>query len=381
MFGLMNLKLVLLFYTIPIYYFSGNILASLGIHAAVASQVSHICRSLIPAMIIQAINEFFKTFCNSQGIEKIFGIFNIGTILLFSPLYYYFAITQGKGVFGFVLYKYLINICTIVFTLYSYFKHTEKQTRGIDYSLVKTHKSELWVYLKENFKFTLSFYVEVIGVEIGTLMAIYHEKLPDITAYMQFMNFVYTICGPAAGLGVIMRTRINFLIGKEEYKAAENFFWWAFRLLSSIGLLVGTGFIIIFRSWISGLYNGDGEAKGILMKMLICYGCIYWSEIFLNSSMTAMRSLGKVAFLTYLNTFLTFGVNLTVCYVFGFWLGFGGVSYSLGLCISISLLGVTLLMILRGLNWEENAIKMREKMEEEGALVDVYELENLNDDY
>lgn len=353
LFGLLSVGLGLSIITFPLFYFSGSLLSLIGSEDEIYKSLTAITKLIFPSLIIQALSEIIKTYCNAQGIEKTIGFFNIIITIGLSPLCYYFSISSGMGVMGFILYKYFVDFLNLFFAAFVYRRYCHEKLKGLSFNnYPENGHKEFWNYIKECTRYLFSFYFEGIGLEICTFLVISREDLATVTAFIQFINFVSTVYSIGIGLSILVRTRINFLFGKKKYITAKNFFWFFWKVLISLGLLIGIGGFYTFSRGIASLYTHNEESEKLLGKMLEIYGFIYWSEIAIASSMTSIRSLGRVNYLTIFHLIFTDCLSFTLCVYFGIIKQMGGIGYAIGVSTGICGVGIACFSFLACIDWD-----------------------------
>lgn len=330
---------------------------------------------LIPSLILQSITETIKTYCNSQGIEIYFGYFNLLITIIFSPLCYYLTIEKQLGLVGFVLYKYSVDLVNFLFSFGIYKKLTHEKSRDLTFDLYPDDQNqEMKSYLRDCFKFLLSFYFEIFGILCCVVLAILQEDIYNLTAFIQFLNLFSVVYCVGIGFSLVVRSRINFLFGKEKFKTAKNFFWWFWRTLVFYGVLVGFVVFWCFGRWIAWFYTHDEVTAVILGRMIKLFGFVYWCEISLMSSMTVLRSLGKVNFLIFFQGIFSIGTNLAVSYYLGVRKRIGSLAYVIGTCSGILLVGIFNVFLILCAEWKSD----KEESEEEEEAIELDECDEFS---
>ena len=123
-------------------------------------------------------------------------------------------------------------------------------------------------FLKDIFKYTLSLYSEMIGLEFAAFMTTLTKDMSQIAAHTSLVNIAYFIYNLGLGFSNIARTRINYLLGKGHGQAAKNFFIVCFIGMVSISMVLG-GTIYLFKQSIVNFYTSNNESTAKYLLSLL----------------------------------------------------------------------------------------------------------------
>lgn len=106
------------------------------------------------------------------------------------------------------------------------------------------------------------------------------------------MNFLRVVLSIGKGFSIILRTRINLLIGKRSQSTAENFFWYFYSSILVTGCLFG---LITCTSshWIASIYTVNPQVQETISNMIFMVSFSLFMVLSLDSVSTVMRSLWK----------------------------------------------------------------------------------------
>lgn len=124
------------------------------------------------------------------------------------------------------LYLYPLNIVvfatvSLVFTITIICTHAERKTVRFDYSR-KDFCQTFPEFVQDAFKFTLSIYLEFIGLIILVYLASLLHKKVDLGAFAEIDTFGGIIWTIGMGAGDVTKVTVGQFLGQRRYKQAEN---------------------------------------------------------------------------------------------------------------------------------------------------------------
>ena len=202
-----------------------------------SEQVQVILLWSIPLAVLQSANVLLRNYINAQGIETVYGYFTVFNLLLTSLMSFTVLQQMKLGVAGWVLFRVFFELMNLGFSMYLYLTRLDFNTVGtIDFNLFKqTYRT----FALDTTIFSLTFYFEFLGIETSIFFVGRSKNYLQIAAYISFMNFIRVILSIGKGFSIILRTRINLLIGKRSQTTAENFFWYFYSSIVVTGCLLG----------------------------------------------------------------------------------------------------------------------------------------------
>ena len=219
-------------------------------------------------VLIIGIGDNMKTYCYSQGIEAPFGYINLFNFAITIPLMYWFVFPLGMGVYGFVATRMIYEAMNFIMFAYVFLKHSDPKTIG------KPSPVNLWPdfrkYFKGAIKFFVTNYFECLGFEINTVYASLLSDTTSLAAFVCWTNVVSIFFSAGVAIGFVMRTRINILFGRGEYKIAKNSLFWFVKYHYANCVIVGVLFFFS-RFMVAGIYTQDPSIQPILSDLLTIY--------------------------------------------------------------------------------------------------------------
>ena len=313
LYGLMTFGTFYIFLILPLMLFSFKVMRLVGVEEDVAHITSTMVIWSLPTVLIIGIGDAMKTYCYSQGIETPFGFINIGNSLITMPLMYLCVFPFGMGIYGFVVTRTIYEIMN--FSMFSYVFFTQSDQLTIGKPEPEDLIGDFMTYFVSALKFFSTAYFEWFGFEINT---VYVSLLGDTTAlaaYVCWNNFSSIFYSAGIGIGNIMRTRVNFLLGMKKNIAARNFFFWFCKYNFCFWFFIAST-IVILRNQIASFYTKNHEVHAILSKIFFVYFFIILVDTTNYAILSTMRSVGKINDLLKIN----FGIYAPMVTILG---GFG----------------------------------------------------------
>ena len=165
---------------------------------------------------------------------------------------YYFVFPCGLGVYGFVATRMIYETMNFIMFCYVYLKMSDPHTLG---KPSPVHLwSHFWKYFKGAVKFFITNYFECLGFEINTVYASLLSDTTSLAAFVCWTNVVSIFFSSGVAIGFVMRTRINILFGRGDYKIAKNSLFWFVRYHYTNSIIVGVLFYLS-RGIIASIYT------------------------------------------------------------------------------------------------------------------------------
>ena len=167
-------------------------------------------------------------------------------------------------------------------------------------------------YFVSALKFFSTAYFEWFGFEINT---IYVSLLGDTTAlaaYVCWTNFSSIFYSSGVGIGNVMRTRVNFLLGMGKNTAARNFFFWFCQYNLCMWTLISLT-IFLLRNYIASFYTKNEGVHEVLSSIFFVYFFIIIIDTTNYAILSTMRSVGKINNLLKIN----FGIYAPMVTILG----------------------------------------------------------------
>lgn len=345
--GAISVAILFIFFTTPLFIYSYDLLAWLGIAEENSYVIGQMCKHLFPPIIIQTVGEILKTMCMSQGHEKIFGMVSVISAPLAMILGYFLVVKCEMYINGWIWAKGIYETVGLIAAIWVYTQRVHPETRG--------WPEESWVdgFLKffwETLKFTFSTYSEYMGFEVTSyFVAITHDN-NAIAAYSAIISVAALVFTTGMAFAFIARTRINLLIGMGRGQTAKNF--WIFFEVSCV---VFSSFYMILcffiPDYIAKIFaDSSPEMKNIFVQLLFIYGIVMPSEVSCLTSVVAVKSVGKIVQIIGFVFVYYVCMNFIISYNFHNW-GYGAPALFTGLCLSIFFFNVTMITIALLTDW------------------------------
>ncbi len=323
--------------TLPLVMFASSLMALLGYSSENAALSQIILRLMLPAMLLEISANTVRTFCMSQGLEKVFGKIGLINTAVSTVISYVLIVRQGWGIYGFTSGIFLMEGANLIAALVVLQK-TDRSTRGwVGWAVLTDGLSK---YILDTFKFCVATYFEILGSELTSyFVALTHDNA-QISAVASAYSLASLLYKVGSSISAIARTRINRMMGMDETLAARNTFFIIYLLAALLGLLSAI-FIFAFRSSVAALYTSNlPEVRVWLMDIILIYCFCMPSEFSMTMSTLGVRTIGKPNLLS-LFTFTYFiainSVTNFIAYCYGAnSIEFFSISLILSLLINIS---------------------------------------------
>ena len=298
--------------TVTMYWTSGWVMVSMGISSDDAYRCQSILRKMVVVCFFEMGSNILRTFCVGQGEEEYLGKSGLVNMLVSCVCSYVFIAVFGLGLDGFLWGKSIYEALNLASCVYIY-GMTDERTRG------RVPLAEVldgfWGFCGESVKFGLGSYSEVIGFEISTVYVAHSQDNIQISAYASQINlssFFYTF---GLSLSIIVRTRINTIIGMGKPHTAKNVF--IFYYISCILLGAAVSIVIrLIKPFILSTYSGENEEiRSCLGGLIGVYQYLLPCELSFFTSSIGMKTIGLINQQIVLNSIVLSILNITIGYV------------------------------------------------------------------
>lgn len=355
--GLALQALYLLLVTIPFFMWSAKFLGFFITSASMIQKASDILHLCIPIAALQSFNITLRSFLNSQGVEGAFTPFLLGNLLLSMFVGQFFLQTLELGVPGWILFRVFYELVGLATGMYLLFTKADPNTLGtFDKNLfLQTIRANSLDILS----FSACFALESLGIELSIFFVAASGNLEDIAAYVAFMNFLRIILGIGKGLSVILRTRVNLLIGKRSQSTAESFFWFFYTSTLIHSLFLGV-LTLMFSRVLPWLYTTNEAIHEVLSSMIFLSGWVLPLFLTLDSASTVLRSLWKTSTLILIYVFVLIFFNAVLGWNLLKRFKLGAFGLSCACAFSIGMTNLCILFSLSTTDWSLVETKFKE---------------------
>lgn len=299
-------------FTLPAFIFTHPILNFLGVDDEKSMETQEINRISIPLAFFMIASEYVRSMCLSQGHEQIFGYTSLVSAIL-NIVASYFAIVHFKmGITGLILTKTGNEILTFLVAIWVYYRTVPESQGFVPLREAFTGFGKFFV---DSLIFMFSVYPEYLAFLIGLYYVVLMRDDDQIAAFNCMINLESVFFCISIAFAMIVRTRINVLIGMGYHKAAKNYFKF-FILINFISGLILGGLIVLGRGVLSRLYADTTPAiEYWFNEQTFVLGIFMCVELNLNPIMVGMKTVGKVDLLLGLNILISFGVTALSGYI------------------------------------------------------------------
>ena len=309
--GIVCLLLMILF-TLPSVLFAKSVLMFIGVEEEKAGPVQDIAILALPMILINMVGEYIKSFCLSQGHEKILGYTSLVSMVLTVVANYYVLVNRRMGIAGWILTKTANEVISLFVTILVYFR-TVPESRGL--ASVKEACEGFWSFFCEALKFMFSIYPECLGFELTMYFILLKRDDNQTAAYNCIVNITGIIFCFGIAFSIICRTRINILIGMKRKIAAKNFFIFFTVCTVFIGFLLGVS-LYFTRSLLARAFSDSSDdMKHWFYRLLFIYSTVAGIQLAMCTIMVGMKTAGKVTVLLIINVIISLGGSLATGYI------------------------------------------------------------------
>ena len=297
--------------TLPLFVFSGSLLAAVGIEVQTALTAQKYLRMFLPMAGLEVSSQLVRTFCVAQGQESLIGKTTFANTIICIIIGYYLIVVKNQGLWGSVVLKGIYETLNLLIGSVILRFQTHAETRG--FTTFSSMVDGLWEFSADMIQFILGTYSELLGFEITSLFVARFHDNDEIFAYAASASLVNGCYNVGMALSLIGRTRINYLIGQNEQNAAKNLF----SYLHKIGMVVGLiACILIYpnaKHFAKFLTGSNAVAAGWAEKIVQIYSCFLFSEFSLYLAFIGVKSIGKIRTLLLINLIFAVIGNYISC--------------------------------------------------------------------
>jgi len=242
------------------------ILIAIGLEEQMSKNAHLMIMSMIPAIIIQSVNEMAKNLLVAQGIYKPFIYINLVIFAFFPFGGYYLIWKSGLGIAGFGIFKFIVESINFIgiAILYKTAAHPETLKKE---SLKDVYGSGFGRYACNFFKILLGWYADYLGFECNTILLGLLQNNNIMSAWVSFMNIVGIVYVIGSGMAMYMRTVTSTLVGQNKMLEAKKFAKMCWILCLCFSVTVGIIFFSI-PDKISCIYTNLAAVKETLIPMI-----------------------------------------------------------------------------------------------------------------
>jgi len=311
--GFLFMNSIYLLVTVPMIVFSYQIMMTIGIPEEESLIASIILKKLIPCLALRTINEFLKTICNSQGVERIFGQVGIFNITFSTILNWYLITKLDSHVMGFIIANTVYEIMNFILCLYA-MTLTMEGTTG--FSQFLNSLADFPEFMWDTLKFNISCSCEYVAYQIITYFFAISQSIEVVAAFTACVNTFELVYLLGQAFACIGRTRLNLLVGLGDNNAAKHYY-----IFFCLCIVITGGFIsilgYIFINNIAAFYANSTKEITHLFKVFfrIYLFDIPW-ELMMNTSLIGLKTIGKINTLVILNLLILCLLYPAICFFF-----------------------------------------------------------------
>lgn len=205
---------------VPLMLFGNKLFMMAGMSQNIAMGARMMAIKLFASDALELANNIVKSFCNSQHLEGVFVTISFVTLVPFFIVSAYLSFYHGMGYDGWIVAKTVYQILCMWGSLHIYWFKTIPATRGL--CSISEALEGLVEYAIQGLYFWVSSLSAVIGWEIGTFFVGLKNDHAQIEAYGSMINSCSLVIDLNSGYVIYMRTRMNYFLGKEKWKAAKR---------------------------------------------------------------------------------------------------------------------------------------------------------------
>lgn len=281
---------------VPLIMISPSLMAMVGVDHDLVQNSKTIALKCLCVEVLEAFKYFITGYCNSQEIEKIFSVLSFVNLVPSVFICLLFGIHFEMGIDGWIIGRTIFSILDTASYLVVYYTQTSPSSRGL------CSLRELWIELPEFINKTaslmLSFFFEILSLEIGTFMTSLTNSIPQIAAFGSATCIMGLSFHLSWGFMAVGRTRINYLIGRALFSAAKKMAAMILFAQSVWACIIGLG-LYIFRAPVQGFFaSNDQQQAAYLEKMLVFYCVFVQADVLYSTVMLLCRSTNQIAFST-----------------------------------------------------------------------------------
>ena len=325
--GIISSTVLFCLVTLPVALFCQSILVSAGVDKENCVLVQEALYWSIPLFILMICKELIQTFCMAQGHEHFFGTMGIVSSVIAILLNYILIVRYDCGVLGWVYSRSFCSTGELLFVLCIFYWKTDEGGRGV--VTISQAIAGFKPFFIDSIKFTLGSYTEYLGFEIAGFFVLLHGDNNQSAAYYSAVNVSALTYTSGIAFGIIIRTRINMLMGMGLKQTAKNYFEFYYFSTIVFGCLLGIiGYI--FRHFLADCYaSANPDMRYWFLGLMVIFALASPTETSACTGQVGLKTVGGIEHLLKLSVctlllgnsivspiFLYLDTN--VIYIFGF---------------------------------------------------------------
>ncbi len=315
--GVFSIAIISCGVTFPLMYFSGGVLRWMGIAEANVAICERTLRQLMGVYLIELCSDLARTFCISQGFDRMFAVGGLANMLAGIGLTYFFVVVCGLSIEGWVLARFVFEAVNLAIAL-CVLTQTHPDSRSL--RLPSGCLEGFGSFFVESVSFSLGSYCELISYQ----MALYFVALSHDDNQITAFTAVYNVAGAVYCLGIsflsICRSRVNFLLGAGRPQAAKNYFEFFYLSALATGAVAGAA-IFCLRDRLAGWLADSNPEMKELFKVLMAVYCLGMpNDTSYGTSIVGMKSVNKIRVVLKLSFVIIIGAEallLTILHLRG----------------------------------------------------------------
>lgn len=267
------------------------ILLLVKIDPSIASLTGAMMRVAIPTIWINSLSDVFITYCCSLGVEKPWGFVSVLLAPVNIALSYYFVTQLRLGGFGLVYATIGHAIVFLIVATYIMFSMTNSEyRRWVGFAALRIGFKK---FLMDSMAFAATHFVSIIGFESMIFFVYRTNDLQQISAMITAFNITNIFFFTGEQIAVVLRTRLNILIGNEEKQAAKQFMKLFAVILSGLSILLGFALMLVAKE-LSLLFSKEPVVQKQIVDLLTIFAIVGWFELISDSLNIGLKTVGKI---------------------------------------------------------------------------------------
>ena len=341
--------MLFIFFTMPFFMFSKNILQFANIDANVALRCQDMLEMLLVSNVIETISDLLRIVALSQGYTNIFGHTSILAVVISIICAYLFVGVYGLGAMGWILSKYIYETIQLLVAV-ALFVSSDGRARGL--LAWEQIRSEFPRFFFATMKEVFGAYSEFVGYEITSFFIFFTQNIHQIAAYTAILNFASLFSSLGESLAMILKSRMNLLISKGHKNTARNYFKFYICATALLGFIL-TAVIVLIRKYVAAIYvNSSLESESTLSNLILVYAFCMAGELTHLSSFLVVRIGGNMRYLIIVNISLFIFVNFLNSYYLAIIKGYGPVELFASLQVLFHIENLLCIIKVLSTDWE-----------------------------
>ena len=291
-------NMLIAIFAILMYIKMDSILIGIGLDEVMSRNAHSMILSMIPAIILQSVNEMTKNMLVAQGIYKPFIYINLIIFAFFPFGGYYLIWKSGWGILGFGIFKFIVELINFIGIgiLYKTSAHPETLKRE---SLKDVFGTGFGSYACNFFKILMGWYADYLGFECNTILLGLKRDNDIMSGWVAFMNITGMMYVIGSGMAMCMRTETAVRLGNNKMLEAKKYAKMCWLCCMVFSIIAGTVLISI-PDKIATIYTTLDSVKEVLIPMIRIGGVTTFMLGMGACVATLLRVIGKSCFLSVL---------------------------------------------------------------------------------